>query len=77
VPSDQRVRLRDQQGIPPTEQPGPEYETKSRGIIEAARLDFALGIKGQLFSKEQVLEPPKQFGNARTALESEISRHTT
>ena len=52
VPSDQSVGPDNEQGIPPTEQSGPEYETESRGIIQATRLDLVFRIEGQLLSEE-------------------------
>jgi hypothetical protein len=55
MPSDERVRLDDDQQMTPGDQPRQHDERNSRRIVSPARLRLPLDVQRQLFSQKQIL----------------------
>jgi hypothetical protein len=55
MPSDQRLRLDDDQELAPLDQPGQPDERKSDRVIGSTRPDLPLDVQRQLLAKEQIL----------------------
>ena len=53
MPTDQRFRLDDDQGVPPVEEAGEGEQGQSSRVCKPPRLDLPLLTEGQLLTQEQ------------------------